>query len=61
MSEENKKVELKEQDLKNVSGGEYDQNYGWKYKCVNCKSEQWEYELGPGNTCRFCFGPVMKK
>ena len=54
MSEEKKTVELKEEDLRKVNGGIFDPSKGRLKVCTKCGGEQWESELGPGNTCRFC-------
>lgn len=61
MSEEKKTVELKEEELKKVSGGIFDPAKGRLKVCIGCGSEQWENDLGPGHTCRYCRGVVVDK
>ena len=60
MTEEIKNIELKEEELEKVTGGEFNPTLGWKLVCNSCGGEMWEAERGPGNTCRFCHGCSLR-
>ena len=55
MSEENKKVELKEEDLEKVSGGQYCFNVskanGAQWKCPNCGNKDADSMRGNSYSC----------
>ena len=63
MSEEKKTVELKDEELEKANGGGPGPDpRGALLVCQKCGRDQYEYEVGVGNTCRFCgWGTLFRK